>query len=342
MTPIVSLVVPVHDVAPHLDRCVRSLLTQSEDNIEIVLVDDGATDGSGDRCDYWAGQDSRVQVWHQTNQGLSAARNAGLALAGGEYVGFIDGDDWVEPALVADLVEVAQRTGAGMVVAGCFVDHEDHEGRVMHREERRLPDCILRPGHEIPDTPHLPGLFGYAWNKLYRREALVEAGLTFETDLWLIEDVVFNSAVARVVPVVALSSTAHVHYVQRARLTLGTRHHPDFLGLRMRAVDCLDDVFERWGAAEPERVRILGPLRHDALRGLVRRVATTPMLSRSGRSDHLRTQRQLHGDLLRACSRDRRSGTWLARQATRVFLAAPPKLLLAGDGLLRRARRLAT
>ena len=93
----VSVIVPVYKVEPFLRRCVDSLLSQTYQNLEIILVDDGSPDRCGQICDEYAAQDARVKVIHKENGGVSSARNAGIEAAAGEYVTFVDSDDWVEP-----------------------------------------------------------------------------------------------------------------------------------------------------------------------------------------------------------------------------------------------------
>lgn len=115
----ISVIVPVYKVAPYLRQCVDSIINQSFDDLEILLIDDGSPDQCGEICDEYAAKDSRVRVFHTENKGLSAARNLGLQKATGEYIGFIDSDDWIEP----DMYEVLLRkdTPAGSpLLAGAF------------------------------------------------------------------------------------------------------------------------------------------------------------------------------------------------------------------------------
>ena len=95
--PRISVIVPVYNVEQYLPRCVESILAQTYENLEILLVDDGAKDGSGAICDAYARQDERVKVIHKENGGLSSARNAGIDASTGEYLSFVDSDDWIEP-----------------------------------------------------------------------------------------------------------------------------------------------------------------------------------------------------------------------------------------------------
>ena len=92
---LISVIVPVYNVQYFLDDCVKSIVEQSYDNLEIVLVDDGSTDSSREKCDKWGLADSRIRVIHQKNAGLSGARNTGISIAKGDYIAFIDSDDWV-------------------------------------------------------------------------------------------------------------------------------------------------------------------------------------------------------------------------------------------------------
>ncbi len=115
---LVSIIVPVYNVEEYLGRCVDSLLTQTYQNLQIILVDDGAKDGSGAICDAYAAKDPRVQVIHKENGGLSSARNAGIDAAQGAFLEFVDSDDWIEPDAVESLLRVAQAHQTELVVGG--------------------------------------------------------------------------------------------------------------------------------------------------------------------------------------------------------------------------------
>ncbi|MBQ6857596.1 MAG: glycosyltransferase, partial [Lachnospiraceae bacterium] len=101
---LISIIVPVYKVEMYLDRCVRSLVEQSYTNLEIILVDDGSPDNCGIMCDRWTEKDRRIKVIHKKNGGLSDARNAGLRIAAGEYIAFVDSDDWIEPEMYGHML----------------------------------------------------------------------------------------------------------------------------------------------------------------------------------------------------------------------------------------------
>ena len=114
--PLITVIVPVYNIREYLPRCVRSITGQTYENLEILLVDDGSTDGTGELCDTLAGEDKRIQVYHKKNGGSSSARNLALEKARGEYVGFVDSDDYIEPHMYELLMKGiwGRRRWAGM------------------------------------------------------------------------------------------------------------------------------------------------------------------------------------------------------------------------------------
>ena len=113
---LISVVVPVYKVEKYLDRCVQSIVDQTWSNLEIILVDDGSPDNCGAMCDAWAEKDSRIKVIHKKNGGLSDARNAGMAIASGTYMGFVDSDDYVAPDMYSKLLSSAEKENADIAV----------------------------------------------------------------------------------------------------------------------------------------------------------------------------------------------------------------------------------
>lgn len=133
-----SVIVPVYQAAEYLDCCVESILAQTFSDLELILVDDGSTDGSAARCDRWAAADSRVRVIHRENGGVSAARNMGLDAARGEYVAFVDSDDWVEPQMYENLLAAAREYDCAVVLCDC---------RKVSPGGERLYTHPIRPGY---------------------------------------------------------------------------------------------------------------------------------------------------------------------------------------------------
>ena len=122
--PLISVIVPVYRVEKYLKQCVDSILAQSHRNLEVLLIDDGSPDACPAICDAYAEADSRVRVIHQENQGPSAARNAGLDACRGEYIGFADSDDWMEPELLASLLRMLQEKNLDVAFSAAQIERE--------------------------------------------------------------------------------------------------------------------------------------------------------------------------------------------------------------------------
>lgn len=164
MKDIISVIVPVYNVAAYLPQCLYSILSQDHKNLEVILIDDGSTDDSGAICDRYAEKDSRLRVIHRKNGGAAAAKNTGLAIATGEYLSFVDSDDYLEPGSYRYMLEALRDTGAD---AGEFSFRDVYRNRA---EERILyPERKLLTGQEylIRYTESWTGAL--LWNKLYKR-----------------------------------------------------------------------------------------------------------------------------------------------------------------------------
>lgn len=127
MQSLVSVIVPVYNTEKYLDRCVESIINQTHQNLDIILVDDGSTDGSSEKCDFYAKNDQRIRVIHKKNGGQSSARNAGLDVCKGDYISFVDSDDWIEPDMYATLLTELERYGASLAVCGRYDAYEGSE-----------------------------------------------------------------------------------------------------------------------------------------------------------------------------------------------------------------------
>ncbi len=169
MDDLISVIVPVYNVERYLKRCVDSILNQTYKNLEIILVDDGSTDRSGDICDEYKKIDYRIKVIHQTNRGLSGARNSGIDIAGGKYIGCVDSDDYIHPQMYEKLHELILSTKADMAVCGY---------RQIYDESFRLypvgdANIEVHTGFEAMENlfhePFEQIYWVEAWNKLYSR-----------------------------------------------------------------------------------------------------------------------------------------------------------------------------
>lgn len=125
MKTLISLIIPVYNVVDYFDKCMESVLSQTYENYEVILVDDGSTDGCGEKCDRYAELDKRVKAYHQKNQGLSAARNFGVCQANAEYISFVDSDDYISNDYLEYLYDLKQKFDAGMSSAGIYKVYSD-------------------------------------------------------------------------------------------------------------------------------------------------------------------------------------------------------------------------
>lgn len=169
METAISVIVPVYRVEKYLPACIDSILNQTFTDFELILVDDGSPDRCPEICDETAKRDARVRVIHQANQGLSAARNAGIEAAHGAWLSFVDSDDYIAPQFYEKLYQTAQRTDADCVM--CSVQNVDESGKPIDSALMRVADEV-KTGREVlrkigrdDVTPYLT-----AWNKLYRRK----------------------------------------------------------------------------------------------------------------------------------------------------------------------------
>lgn len=164
---LISVIVPVYKVEAYLDRCVQSIVDQSYRNMEIILVDDGSPDTCPAMCDSWAENDPRIHVIHKANGGLSDARNAGMAIAKGEYISFIDSDDWIAPEMLERLVAAMERDDSD--IAACTVEMVWDDGtpaRLLTVKENRVLERLDAEKALLEETL----LKQPVWYKLYRHE----------------------------------------------------------------------------------------------------------------------------------------------------------------------------
>ena len=142
--PLISVIVPVYNTEKYLHRCVDSIINQTYQNLEIILVDDGSTDSSGCICDEYAKKDERIKVIHKENAGQGVARNIALEYASGEYVGFVDSDDWIDPRMYQTLYTYAVKDQSDIVVCGRYLYWDDREKQPMFH----LANPVVYSGRE--------------------------------------------------------------------------------------------------------------------------------------------------------------------------------------------------
>lgn len=188
-----SIIIPVYNVERYLVQCLESIISQSIQDYEVILVDDGSTDSSPSICDNYANRSNKFRVLHKKNEGVSVARNIGLSIASGEYVCFVDSDDWLEPNYLSTLDNVS---GEADLIYFSFAQHcEDKfiagfqldKFKSIHRKE--LENYII---HLNKNLLHI-NFYGYTWNKMFKRNIIENNGIRFVPGLSVSEDEIFTN-----------------------------------------------------------------------------------------------------------------------------------------------------
>lgn len=206
MQELISVVIPVYNCGRYLDACLNSLVAQTWQNWEAVLVDDGSTDDSPARCDAWALREPRVRVIHQKNSGVSTARNAGIDMAKGQYLAFVDADDWVE----ADFLTILRETlGNTQLAVCCVFDESDWNEKV---QDEIVSIKVLR---STPSRYANPVYINYPCNKLFLTEIVREKQLRFPEKVRRCEDAYFVQDYLLCCREIAVTPKKLYHYVQR-------------------------------------------------------------------------------------------------------------------------------
>ena len=185
----ISIIVPIFNTGEYLHKCINSILSQKLEDIELILVDDGSSDNSGKICDEYAKIDSRVKVIHKKNEGVSIARNTGISIAQGEYVGFVDSDDWIEPDMYDKLYNLALSNDCDIVMCDAVTKYDeksDEPDTIMQLKE----DVLLKKEDIYPKL--LCEIAGSAWRCIYKRKILVDNDIIFPPNVPFSEDRIFN------------------------------------------------------------------------------------------------------------------------------------------------------
>lgn len=232
--PLISVIVPVYNVEPYLDRCVQSIVDQTYTNLEIILVDDGSPDNCPAMCDAWAEKDSRIKVIHKENGGLSDARNAGMAIAAGEYIAFVDSDDWIAPNMYELLY--TRMTAEDCDIAACGVEMV-WEDETPSRPLTNAGNCFLDTASAMEALLDESMLKHPVWYKLYKASLLQDlpfpVGKCHEDVFWSYQ------AIARARRV-SVCDTPCYYYLQRAGSIMGGSYSPK----RLDAVEAKAEMTE--------------------------------------------------------------------------------------------------
>lgn len=210
-TELISVIIAAYNIEDYIRRGIDSVRSQTYGNLDIVVVDDGSTDATGAICDRLAAKDGRIRVIHKKNGGLSEARNVGISQARGSYIGFVDGDDWIDPDMYEKMLGAMKEQDAEAAVCRYRriytdrIDDQSGEGAVLFEGQEALQ-------YYVQETP-VYDMQNAAWNKLYKKEVL--AGIEFPVGKWY-EDILFTTkALARVKRCIYLDSACYNYIIDR-------------------------------------------------------------------------------------------------------------------------------
>jgi len=187
----ISIIIRVYNVEPYIRKCLDSVINQTYKNLEVLVINNGSTDNSGAICDEYARMDSRIIVFHQENKGLSYALNIGLENFTGDYLGFVDSDDWIEPDMFSELAAAIE----GVDIAVCSYYKDTDADSVAMKNINEIKEHVI-PAEKLLLYPlkrdYYMGFCGYVWNKLYRAKLIRESGIFFDEEIKYAEDILFN------------------------------------------------------------------------------------------------------------------------------------------------------
>lgn len=242
----ISVIVPAYKVEPYLDKCVSSIVNQTYTNLEIILVDDGSPDNCPAMCDAWAEKDSRIRVIHKTNGGLSDARNAGMTVATGKLMAFVDSDDWIAPDMYEYLYQRLTEDNSDIAACGVQMVWEDKK---LCRMLTRAGSCVLNQEEAMRAIIEESWLKQPVWYKLYKtdliRDILFPMGKCHEDVFWSYQAV--GSAKK-----VSVSDHVGYYYLQRGGSIMGE-------GYSLKRLDAVEAKVQRCAYIQ-ERFPALSPL----------------------------------------------------------------------------------
>lgn len=221
-TEVISVIVTAYNIADYIERGVNSIRGQTYQNLEIIVVDDGSVDGTGEICDRLAAKDGRVRVIHKENGGPGQARNVGIAQARGSYIGFVDGDDWIDTDMYEKMLGALREQDADLAVCRYRQVHK------THTEDASADRAVLFEGQEVlqyyvQETEEY-AIQNAAWNKLYRKQIL--QGIAFPAGKWY-EDIMFvTTALGQVNRCIYLDRAYYNYIIDREGSIMNTQINP--------------------------------------------------------------------------------------------------------------------
>ncbi len=232
-----SVIVPIYNVEEYLDECIKSIVNQTYKNLEIILVDDGSPDHCPELCDIWAEKDSRIKVIHKENGGVSSARNAGLDAAAGDFIAFVDSDDYLDSDMYEIMLTQMREHNADM--AQCGIVRENADGSVEVWDSFKAPIVVMDNMKLLCSVGEAAGILPvHCANKIFTRK--VVENVRFDTRFKYAEDTLFNFAAARNINKAVIQNVPRYHYVNNS----DSASHQEFSSSRFDEHKVMDIIFD--------------------------------------------------------------------------------------------------
>ena len=212
--PLVTLIIPVYNVAPYLEQCLASVRAQTHHALEVLLINDGSTDGSEAVCRSFTKRDKRFRLVNKENGGVSSSRNLALGMARGKYIQFLDGDDYLSPDATETFVHEAESTGADLVISHFYRVDGERQAEQGHIKARKV--LTRKEFAEAMMKAPANFYYGVLWNKFYRRAVIEAEKLRFDTGVDWCEDFLFNLNYLEYVRLVAALPQPLYYYRKRS------------------------------------------------------------------------------------------------------------------------------
>ncbi|MBB6502407.1 glycosyltransferase family 2 protein [Pedobacter cryoconitis] len=258
MAPVLSIIVPVYNTELYISRCIESIIDQVFTDFELLLINDGSPDNSGAICDDYALRDKRIHVYHQKNQGVSVARNYGLDKATGEFVIFIDSDDWIDPVFLENYLIELKEYPTQLIYQGLINEFKDEQTYLRLPARRYNNNEITMALFEV----ELRQCLGGACNKIFNRTIIEEYGIRFEPSLSYGEDKIFTLQYCQNINSITLLDNCNYHYNRTMENSLSNLHHPSekliqLIELEYDLFKCIEQKFNNTQFIEAVRGRYL-------------------------------------------------------------------------------------
>lgn len=232
--PLVSIVIPAYNVENYISQCINSCVKQSICQIEIIVVDDGSTDSTGEILEEWSQKDSRIKIIHQDNGGVSVARNSGIDNSSGDYITFVDGDDFLATDYIAYMLQLIQKDDSDFGISlNCYTKNGEKQVR---QEEYN----VIKP-EEAVTLLLSPRIIVGCWNKIYKRNFIDREQLRFSTDLFYGEGLSFITSVAQKSNHVAVGNRKTYYYRRNNQTSATTKFKIESIYNGERSIERIEE-----------------------------------------------------------------------------------------------------